>query len=92
MELSRMNHSDSLLTALISVSALIISQISITIADESFMKAVTAVSSIVLCLTAVIKLTDLCLEKIPKWYASIVKRFSKPNPDDHNPKDQTQAD
>ena len=79
METFKMNHlSDSLITALASVCALIFSQISITLPDDNIMKWITAISSVVLLLTAIIKLIDLCTEKIPKWSAAITKRFRKP--------------
>ena len=71
------HHSDSLLTAMASVTALLFSQISIMIDDQNFMKTITAVSSVVLCLTALIKLIDLCHEKYIKWVKPRLKRKSK---------------
>lgn len=76
MELIRMNHSDSLLTALASLSALIFSQISIRIEEDNTLKWITAISSIVLCITAIIKLIDLCTEKFPKWAKVIATAYS----------------
>lgn len=67
----KMQQSDSLLTALASLSALIISQISIRIEEDNTLKWITAISSIVLCITAIIKLIDLGIEKFPKWSRSI---------------------
>ena len=74
MDTLKMNHfSDSLLTALASFTALIFSQISITLPDDNLMKWITAISSVVLCLTAIIKLIDLCTEKFPKWSRALAK-------------------
>lgn len=70
-ELKMMYHSDSFIPALASFFALLMSEISIRIVDEPLLKVITAVSSIVLCLTAIIKLIDICLEKIPKWYKAM---------------------
>jgi hypothetical protein len=75
-----MTNSDSLLTALTSLCALVISQISINIADDSFLKLITAISSIVLCFTAIIKLIDLCTDKIPKWTSAVQARFKAKKP------------
>lgn len=80
MEISRMTTSDSLLTALTSLCALIISQISISIADDYFLKWITAVSSVVLCFTAIIKLIDLCTDKIPKWTSAIKTKLKPKKP------------
>lgn len=73
-----MTHSDGFLTATASLFALIFSQISASITDENFLKWVTAISSVVLCITAVIKLVDLCLDKIPKWSVAIMARVRRP--------------
>lgn len=73
-----MTHSDGLLTGLASFLAVVLSQISASIDDPNFLKMVTAISSVVLCLTALIKFVDLCLDKIPKWSAAIKRRLRKP--------------
>jgi uncharacterized membrane protein len=75
MEIKTMTHSDGFLTASASLAALIFSQISASITDENFLKWVTAISSVVLCLTAVIKFIDLCSEKLPKVRAYFRRRF-----------------
>lgn len=77
MEITKMTHSDGFITALASSLALALSQLSAAITDENFLKWVTATSSVVLCLTAVIKFVDLCVEKVPKLTAWIRRRFRK---------------
>lgn len=75
------NLSDSILTSIASISAVLLSQITILIEDQSMMKAITAISSVVLCLTAIIKLVDLCIEKYRKHISPRFKR-KPPNPND----------
>lgn len=64
-----MTHNDGLFTATASFLALVLSQISTWITDEHFLKYVTAISSVVLCITAVIKFIDLLIKKTPKVIA-----------------------
>ncbi len=73
-----MTHSDGLITAVASFLALALSQLSASITDENFLKWVTATSSVVLCLTAVIKFVDLCVEKVPQIKAYLRRKFRKP--------------
>jgi hypothetical protein len=76
-QIKTMTHSDGFLTALASFFALVFSQISASITDENFLKWVTAISSVVLCLTAVIKFVDLCIDKYPKVTTYLKRRFRK---------------
>lgn len=66
-EIKMIYHSDSFIPALASIFALLMAELSISIPDDNLLKSITAVSSIVLCLTAMVKLVDLCIEKLPKW-------------------------
>ena len=52
---------------LMSLSSLLLVEITQKVQDESIMSAVSAASAIILCLTAVIKFVDLCIEKYYKW-------------------------
>lgn len=76
-ELKMIYHSDSFIPALASFFALIMSEISIRIVDDNQLKVITAVSSVVLCLTAIIKLIDICVDKLPKWHAAIQIQLKK---------------
>lgn len=78
MEITKMTHNDGLLTAAASFLALVLSQISTLITDENFLKYVTALSSVVLCLTALIKFIDLMAKKIPQFIAFVNRQFRKP--------------
>lgn len=79
MEITKMTHNDGLLTATASFLALVLSQISTLLTDENFLKYVTALSSVVLCITAVVKFIDLMAKKIPQFIAFIKRQFKKPS-------------
>lgn len=76
-ELKMIYNSDSFIPALASSFAVLMSEISIRIVDDPLLKIITAVSSVVLCLTAIIKLIDICIEKLPKWHTAIQIQIRK---------------
>lgn len=77
MEITKMTHNDGLFTATASFLALVLSQISTLITDENFLKYVTAISSVVLCITAIIKFIDLMAKKIPQLIRFIKAKSRK---------------
>lgn len=54
-------------TLALSLSALTLSKVAIYTAEEHTMSAISAISAIIFCLTALIKFIDLALEKFYKW-------------------------
>lgn len=61
---------------LASLSALLLSRISVLLNDD-IMGIITAVSAIILCLTAIIKFVDLAIDKVPTWTEKI-RKLRKP--------------
>lgn len=55
------------ITMLSSISALLLSFVSANIEDYQIMSAISYVSAIILCLTAIIKFIDLVMDKWTKW-------------------------
>lgn len=63
-----MNHlTDWDITVLSSVGALAMSMLSMIISDQNIMAAVSSISAIILCLTAIVKFVDLVIDKWKKW-------------------------
>lgn len=59
-----------------SVAALFLSRISLLL-NNDIMEIITAVSAVILCLTAIVKFLDLVIEKLPKWSEKI-RKIRKP--------------
>ena len=55
------------ITVLSSVGALAMSMLSMIISDQNIMAAVSSISAIILCLTAIVKFVDLVFDKWKKW-------------------------
>jgi len=55
------------ITVLSSVGALAMSMLSMIISDQNIMAAVSSISAIILCLTAIVKFIDLVFDKWKKW-------------------------
>lgn len=81
MKTLKMTHNhDSMITALLSVAAYALADLSQLLADESFLKIVSTVSAMILLFTALIKFAQLCIEtgiKLRKWWK---QRFKKSPP------------
>lgn len=59
-----------------SLAALFFSRISLLITND-IMEIITAVSAIILCLTAIVKFLDLAIDKLPTW-AEKIRKLRKP--------------
>lgn len=64
----RMHHLDSFdWTVILSIGALAMSNVAIFLVDRTAMELISAVSAILLCLTAFVKFVDLLYDKFQKW-------------------------
>jgi hypothetical protein len=81
MKSLKMTHNhDSIVTAIASVAAYVLADIAQLMADESFLKGVSALSAVILMFTALIKFAHLCIEswnKLARWYR---QRKAPPTP------------
>lgn len=55
------------ITMLSSISALLLSFVSVNITEYNIMASISYISAIILCLTAIVKFVDLVIEKWKKW-------------------------